>query len=153
MVSVLVHISPKGQYTKVHFPLLTFLLEMSLYVVFPKMHRSHSFSGFSMSDNPFIMPFLCNKFKPPKLRCWNLKCHNQFSSFTFAWKFTCVTTTSFLPPSCEFIDSCACAPSFYESNFNFRGNILLFVIWTFAISCLVGDLSNIVHTSFLKKKL
>ena len=82
--------------------------------------------GISMGGSPFTMSFLCSKFKPPKLICPNLMCHNRFSCFTSTWKFTCVTTTYFLRSSCEFIDSCACAPSFCKSNIISRGTFYCF---------------------------
>ena len=63
----------------------------------PKMQPSQRLFGLSINGNPFTIPFLCNRFKPPKLRCPNLKCHNQFSSFTCSWKTSCVTTAIVLP--------------------------------------------------------
>ena len=35
---------------------------------FPKMQPSHRLSGFSINGKPLTIPFLCNKFNPPKLR-------------------------------------------------------------------------------------
>ena len=58
---------------------------------------SQRLSGFSINGNPFTIPFLCNKFRPPKLRCPNLKCHNQFSSFYSLWNVSCVTAAILAP--------------------------------------------------------
>ena len=106
---------------------------------FPKIQPSQRLSGFSINGNPFTIPFLFNKLRPPKLRCPNLKCHNQFSSFGSLWKASCVTA--------------AISSLFFKSTFILRGNILFLVIFTSAIHCLLGVLSMMVHTSFTKKTL
>ena len=103
---------------------------------FPKMQPSHRLSGFSINGNPFTIPFLLNKFRPPKLRCPNLKCHNQFSSFGTLWKASWVTA--------------AISLLFFMSALIRRGNILFLVILTSAMHLLLGGMSMMVHTSFTK---
>src|ERR1700733_9574944 len=103
---------------------------------FPKMQPSHKLSGFSIKGNPFTIPFLLNKFRPQKLRCPNLKCHNQFSSFGTLWKVSWVTA--------------AITSLFFKSAFILRGNILFLVILTSAMHRLLGGISMMVHTSFTK---
>ena len=106
---------------------------------FPKIQLSQRLFGFSINGNPLTIHFLFNKLRPPKLRCPNLKCHNQFSSFGLLWKAFCVTAAIFSPS--------------FKSAFILRGNILFLIIFTSAIHCLLGVLSMMVHTSSTKKTL
>ena len=103
---------------------------------FPKIQPSQRLSGFSINGNPLTIPFLLNKLRPSKLRCPNLKCHNQFSFFGTLWKASWVTAAiSFL---------------FFKSALILRGNILFLVIFTSAMHRLLGGISMMVHTSFTK---
>ena len=106
---------------------------------FPKIQPSQRLSGFSINGNPLTIPFLLNKLIPPKLRCPNIKCHNQFSSFGSLWKTSYVTAAISTPS--------------FKTTFILRGNILFLVIFTSTIHRLLGFLSMMVHTSFSKKTL
>ena len=121
------------------FALMLFLDGKLSLRCFPKIQHSQRLSGFSINGNPLTIHFLLNKLRPPKLRCPNLKCHNQFSSFGWLWKASWVTA--------------AIASLFFKSALILRGNILFLVILTSAMHCLLGAISMMVHTSFLKKAM
>jgi hypothetical protein len=40
------------------------------------MQPSHILSVFSINGKHFTISFICSRFKPPKFKCINLKCHN-----------------------------------------------------------------------------
>ena len=120
------------------------------------MHPSHSLSSFSINCKPFTISFVCSGFKPPKLKCPNLKCHNQESSCILDWNVPFISIPFYLflilhtlfsslelhtLSTINAVYDCAsyALPTnrivfFFLVGFYVKGNIFLLVIWILSIS-------------------
>ena len=81
MVFALLHRYFNVQFPR-DFPLHDFPIQNDSLCFFPRIHISHIISIFLINGNRFTTSFICKKFRPPKFKCPNLKCHSHESSCT-----------------------------------------------------------------------